>query len=280
MGAIANVDQAEAWDGNEGNHWTTYADRYDTAMAGYHGPLLDAAAVRAGETVLDVGCGCGQSTVDAGRHAVSGAVVGVDLSSPMLRRAAERARAAGVENVSFERVDAQVHPFDAEAFDLVISRFGAMFFSDLGAAFDNIGGAVRPGGRVALVAWSSLERNEWIAAVRAALAVGRDLPAPAPGSPGPFGLGDPARTRSWLEHAGFAAVDITEVEAPFVLGADVDDAYGFMCETGPVIGLTKTLDEETRTRALESLRAMMGDHAGPDGVAFGSSAWLITATKA
>ena len=279
MGTIANVDQAKAWDGNEGNHWAAHADRYDTAMAGYHGALLTAAAIRDGETVLDIGCGCGQSTVDAARHAGSGRVVGVDLSSPMLRLAAARARDAGVENVAFEQIDAQVHPFERETFDVVISRFGAMFFSDLGAALGNIGRAVKPGGRLVFVAWTSLDRNEWLGAVRTALASGRDLPAPQPGMPGPFGLGDPAQTRSWLEDAGFVAVDLAEVCAPFVLGTDTDDAHGFMCQTGPVVGLTETLDEPTRAAALEALRVIVGEHAGPDGVVFGSSAWLITATK-
>lgn len=279
MGTIANTAQAEAWNGDEGEHWASNVDRYDRAVAGYHEALLDAARVAPGEAVLDIGCGCGQSTIDAGRAAGSGTAVGIDLSEPMLRVAAQRSEAAGVANARFIPGDAQVHRFDRASFDVVISRFGAMFFADLGPAFVNIGSAVRSGGRLAIVSWSSLDRNEWLVSLRTALAAGRDLPEPVAGAPGPFGLGDSAKTRSWLDAAGFDDVALTEARSSFVVGADADDAFDFMRHTGGVIGLTESLDAPTRVAALETLHETMAAHETPEGVTFGSSAWLITATK-
>jgi SAM-dependent methyltransferase len=279
MEAIANTAQADAWNGGEGDQWATHADRYDRAVAGYHEALLDAARISSGEAVLDIGCGCGQSTIDAARAAGTGRAVGIDLSRPMLRTASERSRAAGVTNATFIRGDAQVHPFDPASFDIVISRFGAMFFADLGAAFVNIGSAIRSGGRLVIVSWSSLDRNEWLMAIRTSLAAGRDLPEPAPGAPGPFGLGDPERTRSWLGAAGFDDVELTEARADRLLGADADDAFDFMRHDGPVIGLTESLDDSSRAVALETLHETMAAHQTPNGVTFGSSAWVITATK-
>ena len=279
MEAIANTAQAEAWNGGEGEHWSNHADRYDRAVAGYHAALLDAARISGGEAVLDIGCGCGQSTIDAGRAASEGTAVGIDLSRPMLRTATERGRVAGVTNATFVPGDAQVHPFDQASFDVVISRFGAMFFSDLGAAFVNIGSAVRPGGRLAIVSWSSLDRNDWLMAIRTSLAAGRELPEPPPSAPGPFGLGDPERTRSWLGAAGFDDVELTEARADFLVGADADDAFDFMRQTGPVIGLTESLDDSSRAVALETLHETMAAHEATHGVTFGSSAWVITAIK-
>ena len=130
--------------------------------------------------------------------------------------------------MSFVHGDAQVHAFPPATFDVVISRFGAMFFADPVAAFANVGGAMRPGGRVALIAWQELSRNEWLGAIRDALAQGRDLPTPPAGMPGPFGFADPDRVRVILGEAGFHDVRIDEVEAPVRLGADADDAYGFV----------------------------------------------------
>ena len=120
----------------------------------------------------------------------------------MLEYARRRAAEEGVANASFEQVDAQIHPFPPEAFDVAISRTGAMFFGDLAAAFTNIGRAMVPGGRLALVTWQPLSANEWIREISGALAAGRDLPAPPPDAPGPFALSEPDRVRSILAGPG------------------------------------------------------------------------------
>ena len=151
--ALANVEMAKAWDGDEGNDWTEYADRYE-ASGRYISPHLDLGALVASRSrVLDVGCGTGRLTLDAARLASSGLAVGVDLSSRMIAYAGDRARAEGAANVTFLQADAQVHPFEPAAFDVAISVFGGMFFKDPVAAFANVHRALTEGGRLALLAW-------------------------------------------------------------------------------------------------------------------------------
>ena len=277
MTNIANVDMAAAWDGPEGDHWTEHADRYEQTGTTQLGRLLDAAAIERDSTVLDVGCGTGKSTREAARIACDGSVLGVDLSSKMLDLARSKARAEGLTNVTFEQVDAQVHAFPAAAHDVVLSCFGAMFFADPKAAFANLASSMRPGGRLALLAWREMARNEWLMAIRTALAVGRDMPQPPPNLPGPFGLAGADHVRAVLGSAGFGAVELEELNDPIVLGSSAEDAFTFFGTGGMVRGMTHDLSEADRARAIEALRQTLTDHEAPDGVAFGSSVWLVTA---
>jgi SAM-dependent methyltransferase len=276
---VVNVEQARAWQGEE-DHWAEHDERYN-ASARRHGlRLYRAADISAGERVLDVGCGCGETTRAAARAAVSGSALGVDLSARMLARARERSRAEGLTNVRFEQADAQVYPFADQAFDIAISRFGAMFFADPVAAFRNVGRALQPGGRLALLAWQEFGKNEWLLALRGALAAGRTLPEPPAGAPGPFGLADADAARRILAEAGFVTIDLAEVREPIYLGADGDDAFGFVSTMGFTRGLLNGLDDATAARALEALRATLAAHESGEGVLLDSRAWLITASRA
>jgi SAM-dependent methyltransferase len=277
--AADNVDQARAWDGDEGEHWTKHEEHYDAAIRRYSPHLLRAAAISPDHRVLDIGCGTGQSTRDAARIALMGSAFGVDLSARMVQRARERAAAESLTNVTFAQADAQVHPFDPEVFDIAISRAGALFFGDPADAFANIARALRPGGRLALLAWQRLERNEWVIAIRDALAAGRVLPAPMMGAPGPFGLADPDKVVPMLAAAGFANIGFEAVNEPIYQGANTEDAFGFVCGTGIAKGLLRDLDDAGRTEALQRLRATMAAHATVEGVLFDSNAWLITADR-
>ena len=276
---IANTEMAAAWDGGEGDHWTEFADRYDAASTRTWKRFLDAGLIQPNDRVLDIGCGTGQSTRDAARLAPAGSAVGVDLSARMLDEARRRAAAEGVANVEFVQADAQVHRFDAGSFDLVISRFGVMFFADRAVAFANFASALRSGGRLAVLAWGGLEGNEWLNVYRAALAVGRDLPTPPVGAPGPFGLADDDGVRAMLEQVGFEAVGIERVEEPMCLGTDFDHAWSWVQHQGPVKGMTSDLSEADRATALGNLQDALRAHQTPDGVLLGTSVSLITATK-
>ena len=277
---IVNVDQAAAWDGPEGAYWATHQARFDDAIQPHHAQLMAAAAIAPGEAVLDIGCGNGLTSRDAARAAGPGdSVLGVDLSGPMLARAEQLAKDQGLGNVRYEQADAQVHPFEAGTFDVAMSRFGVMFFADPLAAFTNIASALRPGGRLAMLVWQSVAANEWISAMRDALAVGRDLPLPPAGAPGPFSLADTDHARRILTEAGFGDVAFAGSEPPFHVGSDADDAYGFAAGLNPVQLMLADLDEPTRARALDGLRATVAAHETPDGVVFGSASWVITARK-
>ena len=277
---IVNVEQAEAWDGPEGEHWAAYHARFDASIGPHHDALMAAAAIAPGERVLDIGCGNGLTSRDAARAAgPAGSVLGVDLSGPMLARAELLTKEEGLDNVRFEQADAQVHRFEPGAYDLAMSRFGVMFFLDPVAAFSNIAAALRSEGRLAILVWQSIAANEWVSAMRAALAVGRDLPAPPPGAPSPFSLADTDDARRILTEAGFTDIAFAGSEQPFHVGADADDAYGFVIGLRVIQMLVEGLDDATKARALDNLRATMADHQTADGVMFDSAAWVITAVR-
>jgi SAM-dependent methyltransferase len=275
--APSNAGQAEAWDGSEGAYWAAHADHFDRAIAAYHLPFLDAAAIATGEQVLDIGCGTGQTTRDAARLAPAGGALGVDLSAEMIALARRLAAAEGLPNARFEQADAQICPFRAGGFDVAISRTGAMFFGDPHAAFTNIARALRGQGRLALLSWQPLPANEWVAELTAALAVGRNLPVPPPQAPGPFALADPERVRQLLTGAGFTGIEVDPVQAPMWFGTGPADAYDFAL--GLLGWMLEGLDESQRSRALGALRATVTAHSTADGVVYRSGAWLIRARR-
>lgn len=280
-GAVANREQIEDWDGEQGEHWVAEADRYDTMSAPFGEALLDAAGLRAGDRVLDVGCGNGWVTLEAARRVQpGGSVVGADVSRPMLGLARERAAAAGVGSVELLEADAQVHAF-GERFDALVSRFGLLFFEDPGAAFSNLAGALRPGGRIAFTAWQGLMQSEWILVPGAAASVHVGMPEGIePGAPGPFGLADPDRTRELLERAGFEGVAIEDVTRPMRIGDDVDDAIGFIRSMPLVRGLLEGAPAEQAAAAIDAAREALVPYAGPDGVVMhDNGAWLVTARR-
>jgi len=273
-----NDEMRAAWDGPDGDHWADHADRYQATSRRFHQAMFDALDLRDDSAVLDIGCGTGASTIRAGRIATAGSALGVDLSSRMLEKALAAAAAEGLGHVRFEQADAQVHPFEAGKHDTVISCFGGMFFGDPIGAFTNIRRASRPDASLTLLAWRDVERNEWIDALRTALAAGRALPTPPPGAQGPFSMADPDITTERLQSSGYQDVELTAVDEPVFLGSDADDAYSFVSTLGMTRGLTADLDEVTRAAALDQLHRMLEDHETADGVTFEGSAWLITAT--
>lgn len=273
----SNAAQLQAWDGDEGAYWAKHADAFDAAVRDYRDAFLAAAAIGAADRVLDVGCGNGETTLDAAAAASAGSALGVDLSAAMLDIARERAQKRGVGNVTFEQVDAQVRAFEPASYDVVISRTGAMFFGNPHDAFVNLANATKPGGRLALLVWQPLAANEWIAEIAAALSAGRTMPAPPVDAPGPFRLSDPASNDSLLTGAGWSDVQHAALSGRMRLGATVDDAHGFIA--GLMAWMLNGLDDAARAGALDALRSSMQAHLFDDGVSYASGTWLITAVR-
>jgi SAM-dependent methyltransferase len=277
---IANVEEAKYWNTTESRHWVEYQDRHDAVLAPLDAPLLAAAGISAHDRVLDVGCGCGATTRATARAATAGDATGIDLSAAMLERARALAEKEGLGNVGFQQGDAQVHPFDGAAFDVVISRFGVMFFADPTAAFANLARATREHGRLVFVCWQGFPRNDWIFVPAAAALT--HVPPPDPGSPddpGPFSFADPDRVRSNLSAAGWHDVDMQEVNEQLPLGDDVDEALTFTLGIRLFRRLFTDVDEATVGRAIAAVRDALRAYETPDGVLLGSAAWLVSATR-
>ena len=205
---MTNTDMAEYWNGRPADVWVKEAARFDFMLAPFGHHLLMASDLKPGERVLDFGCGNGAVSLEAARAVgPSGRVTGLDLSMPMLGVARRRAKEQEID-ISFVQGDAQTTTFD-EPFDVVLSRFGVMFFDDPEAAFANLAKAARPGGRLCFVCWQEMFANDWIAVPAMTMAAHVGIPElPEPGAPGPFALADSQRTRGLLESAGWSEVAI------------------------------------------------------------------------
>jgi SAM-dependent methyltransferase len=254
-------------------------DGADRVMAPVADALLAAAELVPGETVLDIGCGGGATTLRAA-SAISpdGSVSGIDVTESMLDVARRRLASSGLTNVALVHGDAQTHAFSSR-FDVAISRFGTMFFTDPVAAFTNIGGALRPGGRLALATWQPLETNDWLTIPGAALLRWITLPDFSDGGPGMFAQSDPDRVRATLREAGYTGIELDAVTVALRLGSDPDEATERLADTGVGRAALDAVPEAQRPAARAAVRAAMADHAGSDGVRLGAAVWIITAAR-
>jgi ubiquinone/menaquinone biosynthesis C-methylase UbiE len=273
---VVNVEQAEAWNGEEGRHWVAHRERYDAMLPEFTRRLLQAAEISPGQRVLDIGCGSGQTTCAAARAARPGSAMGIDLSGPLLEEARRRAEQERLDNVHFEHADAQVHPFPEGGFDVAISRFGAMLFADPAAAFTNIARALTSGAHLAFLTWQEPARNEWVGVLGAALASAAEPPPMDAGS-GPFSLSDPERIRQLLGQAGFTRITVDPVAEPVRLGSDVADVLDFVQDLGPVRHALADADTATKVKVLDALREGLASHRTEGGVFLGAATWLVTA---
>ena len=212
-----NAQQIQYWN-DTGPRWVAQQNVIDDQIRQLGRLAMDRSTVQPGERVLDVGCGCGDTTVElAGRVAPGGTVTGIDISAPMLERARERARTQGAA-ARFELADAQTHAFAPAIVDVIFSRFGVMFFTDPTAAFANLRRALTPGGRLAFVCWQALPDNPWMfVPLGAALQYLPTPPLPGPDAPGPFSFADPGRVRTILAGAGFRDVAFEDVREVLTL---------------------------------------------------------------
>jgi SAM-dependent methyltransferase len=280
----ANSEQQVFWN-QAGPVWVAYQERLDRQIGPHGERALAALAAVPGERVLDIGCGCGDSSLAlAERVAPGGHVLGLDLSEPMLARARERAAIAGLSNLSFRAADAQTDALGPASLDAAFSRFGVMFFADPVAAFRNVRTALRPGGRLAFVCWRPVAENDWVLVPMAAAAPYLSLPPPAaPGAPGPVSVGAAERVRGILEAAGFEGIRIEPAELPMAPGGgDLDEAADTFLEVGPLASALREMkaDDSLRERVRLAVRASFEPHQRAGRVELGSAIWLVQARRA
>jgi SAM-dependent methyltransferase len=273
--SASNQAQIEYWNGRAGEKWVALQRSLDVMLAPVTAELQARAGPLAGQRVLDIGCGTGETCTIW--LAAGAQVTGVDVSAPMLAVAADRT--AG--KVTLLAADASVWRGDAP-FDLAVSRFGVMFFADPPAAFANIAANVRPGGRLLFTCWRAVAENQWVSTPMAALQdLLPDAPPPEPHAPGPFALADAVRLRGILERASFAQVSIRAFDFAVCLASTggLAEAVRFAMQIGPSGAALAGADQEVLTAAAERLTVALAPYDRNGLVTLGGALWLVEATN-
>ncbi|MBC6440467.1 MAG: methyltransferase domain-containing protein [Rhodospirillales bacterium] len=274
-----NREQIAYWNGDTGDKWVEAQERLDPVLEIFSDAAMDAVGVGPGERVIDIGCGCGATTLSLARRVGPiGSVMGVDISTRMLQRAAERADAAGLRNTGFVNADASTCLFEEGAADLLFSRFGVMFFPDPAPAFANMRKGLKPGGRLGFVCWAPLARNEWVTMPRD-IAL-RHVPPPEPvdpHAPGPFAFADPDRVRGILDDAGFSKIEVTAHDTTMRQPGTIDEVTRFVTHFGPASRLLNDVDEATRTAVEDDVRVAIASLHDGSGVDLEAAMWIVTA---
>jgi SAM-dependent methyltransferase len=274
-----NADQITYWNEQGGPRWVRLQADLDRQLASFGEIVMDRLALGDGERVLDIGCGCGETSFELVRRVGdAGSVLGVDISTVMLARARERAETG---NVAFLVADAQTHAFAPASFDAIFSRFGVMFFEDPRAAFRNVAQALAPGGRLGFHCWKSLPENPWMTVpLFAALQHVPPPTPPPPDAPGPFAFADADRVRGILADAGLAEITFESRSDPMGVGAgSLDDAVEFALQMGPASIAIRDVTPETLAKVRASVRAALAPYTTSDGVRLATASWVVTARK-
>lgn len=276
-----NADQIAYWNGPGGRHWTERQQLQDVVLAPVSKILIERAAVKNGEAVIDIGCGCGATSFDLLKQVgPTGRVIGVDISEPMLGRARELAPAN--TPVEFVLADATVYPFAPASADLLFSRFGVMFFAQPSDSFANMRKALRPGGRLAFACWRTPRDNPWMMlGLQEAYKYVPKLPEMKPDDPGPFSFANEERVRGILGEAGFLNIETerADLSLDIATGRGLEAAIETTLAIGPTSRALENQPPDKIEATTQSIRTMLAAHQKGDTVPLGGSIWIVTATN-
>jgi ubiquinone/menaquinone biosynthesis C-methylase UbiE len=275
-----NADQIAYWNGPGGQHWTDRQQHQDVLLAPISDILIDRARAKAGERIIDVGCGCGGTSIAfAQKVGAAGHVLGIDISAPMLAQA-RRVAPPGAP-VDFVLADATVYPFVAGSFDLLVSRFGVMFFAEPALSFANLRKALRPSGRVAFACWREPRENPFfMAPLQAAYKHVPKLPQLGPEDPGPFSFAPKARVHRILGEAGFSQIEMEpcDLALDIAVGRGLEAAVESALEIGPAARALADQPPDVLAAATDSIREALMPFISGQAVALPASIWIVTAT--
>ncbi|HKS19402.1 MAG TPA: methyltransferase domain-containing protein [Bradyrhizobium sp.] len=274
-----NADQIAYWNGPGGQRWAERQAAQDILLAPVLDILIDRAGLKAGERIVDIGCGSGATSIAFARKVgPSGQVIGIDVSAPMLARA--RASAPTDLPVDFVLADATVYRFDSAGFDLLASRFGVMFFADPALSFANMRKALRPSGRLVFACWREPRENPFfMAPLQAAYKHVPKLPQLGLEDPGPFAFASEERVRRILTAAGFTGIDMEPcaLSLDAAIGRGLDGAVQSALDIGPASRALEGQPAELRAAAAQSIREALTPFARGDAVLLPASIWIVTA---
>lgn len=272
---MSNEDQKEYWNDSAGAQWVAEQELMDAMLAKATASLMSKAAPQSGERVLDIGCGTGETSLIAANAGAQ--VTGVDISEPMLGLATERLSGRG-ETILADASDYK----DETGFDLIMSRFGVMFFDDPNAAFANINSNLKSKGRLCFACWRAPQENDWVLvpmmAVKPFLP---ETPEQDPHAPGPFALADADRTSGILEGAGFTDINIEPVDIEMILadGGGVEQALQFVTKIGPAARAMAEVDDAVKDQMLDALKKALAPHEGNGRIALKGAIWIVHASQ-
>jgi SAM-dependent methyltransferase len=272
-----NHDQSTAWNGASGRAWVEIQSLLDQMFMPFETLLRnEVAATSRVRRVLDVGCGTGSTTLAVTRQlGADGHGLGVDISAPMIALARQRASAAGLP-ADFVCADAQVHAFERGSVDMIVSRFGVMFFEDPAQAFTNLRQAARPDAQLSVIAWRSAADNPFMTtAEHAAAPLLPSLPVRRPGAPGQFAFADRDRVAGILAQSGWADVDIQPIDVDCLLPER--ELVRYLSWLGPVGAMLQQADETTRHQVIAAMRPAFEPFVQGDEVRYTAACWMIRA---
>jgi SAM-dependent methyltransferase len=275
-----NAEQIAEWNGPMGQRWAAMLRDTDRIVAPFGDAALKVAAPQPGERVLDIGCGCGDTSIKIAQLVgAAGSVLGIDVSQPMLDVARSTGALANCGHLAFREGDASEVSLPANM-DLLFSRFGVMFFGRPSAALGHLRASLRPGGRCVFVCWRAPRDNPWAMAALAAAreAMGITPPPADPDAPGPFAFADEQRLRGILSTAGFGGVDLERFDAPISLGPTPRAAAEFAVKIGPVSRLVREVGAENLPVIVDAVERALVGLAAPNGeVSLSGSTWIASA---
>jgi SAM-dependent methyltransferase len=277
-----NADQHTFWNGQGGRTWVARQEHTDITLAPVSEALLALAAARPGERVLDVGCGCGASTLDIARAVgPSGRVAAFDISGPMLAEGQKRAEGGGIANVDWQEADPAAAALGG--YDLLVSNFGMMFFGDPVAAFAHMRSSARPGSRMVFVCWRPVTENPWMKVPMDAVSPQLPpRPKAVPHAPGMFAFADPERVAELLTAAGWAPprIDSLDLDLDIAAGRGLEEAVVQSTQIGVVNSWLRGQPAEVVAAAIASIREAFKVHLDGASVRLPGAMWLVSSAPA
>ena len=277
-----NIKQKQFWSGAGGDVWVDKQREMDIMLNPLGERVIQGLDLKEETKILDIGCGCGATTLEIAKLVNQGEVIGVDISEPMLERATQTASDMALTNISYQVKDVQVDEMPNKYFDIAFSRFGVMFFEDPFEAFNNINHSLKDDGQLSFVCWQHASLNPWQSLSIQVIKEFLDLPAPPPKSPGPFAFEDKSYIEEILNASGFRDIEIKDNQEDIVMfsGKSIREACEDYLTINPVVTeMLKNSPKELREEILEALIEKFSDFHNNDGLLFPSATWIVTAKK-